>query len=77
MHLARTLTFHVSGGAIAFSIRPVRGMPQGAPASPAMYACLIDEVSQLAAAALETFDLPAGLPVPQPEDEGMPFDVDR
>lgn len=73
MNIERTLTSRVSGGAVAFNIRPERGMPQGAPESLAIYACLIEEVSLLAAAAAQTSDLP----VPNPEEEATPFEVDR
>lgn len=77
MHVGRTLTFRASGGCISFDIVPERGMPQGAPESPAIYACLIEENCILASAALESLDIPAGLPLPRPEDETTPFDVDR
>lgn len=77
MHVRRTLTFHVAGGSVTFDIVPVRGMPQGAPESPAVHACLIGEIPLLATVALETWDIPAGLPVPDPEAERTPFDVDQ
>lgn len=76
MHVGRTLTFRAGGGSVTFDIVLVRGMPQGAPA-PAVYVCLVEEFSLLAAAALEILDIPAGLPVPDPEDERTPFDVDQ
>lgn len=66
MHVGRTLTFRAGGGSIAFDIVPVRGMPQGAPESPAICACLIEEISLLATAALETLDIPAGPPSIEP-----------
>lgn len=76
MHLGRTLTLRAAGGSIAFDTIPVRGMPQGAPESSAVYACLMEEITVMAAAALEARDIPAGLLVPTPESERTPFDVD-
>lgn len=38
-------------------------MPQGAPESPAMYACLMEELLKIASATLEANDVPAGVAV--------------
>lgn len=79
---ARFLTFcapplRVSGGSTTFEITPGRGMPQGAPESPAIYACLMEELLKVATATLEANDLPAGITLPEDEEEVAPEDVDR
>lgn len=77
MHAGRTLVFRVSGGSTTFEVIPERGMPQCAPESPAIYACLMEELLKVATAALEANDLPAGVGLPEDEEENTAEDIDR
>lgn len=77
MHTGRTLVFRVSRGSTTFEVVPEHGMPQGAPESPAIYACLMEELLKVATATLEANDVPAGVGLPEDEDEETAEDIDR
>lgn len=67
-HRARALRFRTPDGAVQFSVVPQRGIPQGAPESPAVYAPVMEDLIAYAEGVLLASGRPAGLRL-QPEED--------
>lgn len=69
MHVGRELVFRTGDGMISFPLEPRRGMAQGAPESPLVFAALMEELLDVASAILTASGQPVGVPLPEPEEE--------
>lgn len=63
LHLDRTLQFRSGDGTVVFAATPRRGMPQGSPESPMLYASLMESLIETAEARLLVSDRPAGVKI--------------
>lgn len=73
-HPDRQLAFRTCDGSIAFTVRPTRGMPPGAPESPMIDAAIIEDVTAEVEERLVRQRLPAGI---RADDDQTTFDIGR
>lgn len=65
IHVDHVLSFRTCDDTISFALRPHCGMPQGAPESPARYACIAEGLIALAEGIFAVTGRPAAVPVPE------------
>lgn len=61
IHMGRKLQFSANSGTLRFSIEPTRGLPQGAPESPLIYAAVMEGVIERTENRLKHSGRPAGV----------------
>lgn len=68
IHKGRRLYFSANSGTLRFSVEPTRGLPQGAPESPLIYAAVMEGVIERAERRLRESFKPAGVQIEWEED---------